>query len=202
MSGERPADYQVFAGRIAPSEIPFDRREAALRLGVPRDYDDPAAEKSFSEILAAAQPRYCFAAVPVRLTADAADLGFLTVASRDLCRCLSGCRTAFVLACTLGIGIDRLIARLGVTSPAGGFLADALASALAESLADAVSGMLPAGAEALRPRFSPGYGDLPLSVQPAVLSLLGAQKNAGITLNGALLMTPLKSITAIQGVEL
>ena len=48
-------------------------------------------------------------------------------------------------------------------------------------------------------RFSPGYGDLPLSVQPTVLAALDAQRRLGITLSSSLLMTPTKSVTAIIG---
>ena len=52
----------------------------------------------------------------------------------------------------------------------------------------------------LRPRYSPGYGDLSLEVQSEVLKVLNADKILGIKLGANLLMTPKKSITAVQGV--
>ena len=52
----------------------------------------------------------------------------------------------------------------------------------------------------LKPRYSPGYGDLSLSVQKDVLNILNADKILGIKLGENLLMIPKKSITAIQGV--
>ena len=53
---------------------------------------------------------------------------------------------------------------------------------------------------ALRHRFSPGYGDLPLSVQPAFLAALDATRRLGITLTSSFLMVPTKSVTAFVGV--
>ncbi len=50
-------------------------------------------------------------------------------------------------------------------------------------------------------RFSPGYGDLPLETQRDFIRLLDATRKAGITLNESCLMNPLKSVTAIAGVE-
>ena len=48
-------------------------------------------------------------------------------------------------------------------------------------------------------RFSPGYGDLPLSTQPVLLGALDAGRLLGITLSPALLMSPTKSVTAVVG---
>ncbi len=51
-----------------------------------------------------------------------------------------------------------------------------------------------------RPRFSPGYGDLPLALQPDLLHFLNAQRWVGITVGKTLLMSPMKSVTAIMGI--
>ena len=53
----------------------------------------------------------------------------------------------------------------------------------------------------LRPRFSPGYGDFDLGAQRDILNVLNADKILGIKLGSNLLMTPKKTITAVQGVE-
>ncbi len=50
-------------------------------------------------------------------------------------------------------------------------------------------------------RYSPGYGDLPLSVQPALLDALDAQNTLGITLTPQLWMVPQKSVTALIGLK-
>lgn len=48
-------------------------------------------------------------------------------------------------------------------------------------------------------RFSPGYGDLPLSLQPAMLRLTGADRMLGVQAGPSFLMTPMKSVTAVVG---
>ncbi len=53
----------------------------------------------------------------------------------------------------------------------------------------------------LTDRFSPGYGDLPLAVQPAMLGALNAERRLGVHLTESLLMTPSKSVTAVLGVS-
>ena len=50
-------------------------------------------------------------------------------------------------------------------------------------------------------RFSPGYGDVPLSLQRDVLAVLDAQRKLGITLSDTFFMTPCKSVTAFVGIE-
>ena len=128
------------------------------------------------------------------------DLGFGDIESYDLAKALKGCNEAYILGVTIGIGADRLISRLAVTSPAESFITDALASAAAESLCDYADNILRGEGE--KPfRFAPGYGDMPLSYQPAVLEALNADYTLGIRLNGSLLMTPMKSITAILGIK-
>ena len=51
-----------------------------------------------------------------------------------------------------------------------------------------------------RPRFSPGYGDLPLELQKDIFDVLDCPRQIGLTLNQSLLMSPSKSVTAIIGV--
>jgi cobalamin-dependent methionine synthase I len=50
-------------------------------------------------------------------------------------------------------------------------------------------------------RFSPGYGDLPLEFQKTVFLLLNPEKYIGLTLSESLLMTPIKSVSAIIGIH-
>ena len=55
--------------------------------------------------------------------------------------------------------------------------------------------------ETLRPRFSAGYGDLPLEYQRRIFDLLDPPTHIGLTLNDSYLMSPSKSVTALIGVE-
>ena len=49
-------------------------------------------------------------------------------------------------------------------------------------------------------RYSPGYGDLPLSVQGPLLDLLDAPRRVGLCASASHILTPRKSVTAILGV--
>ena len=121
------------------------------------------------------------------------------VRSRALAKNLQGVSRAYVMAVTLGVGVDRLLRRLSTTSGADLALADGYASALCEALCDEVSDRLSEGL-ATRPRFSPGYGDFPLSEQGWLLEKLSAGRTLGITLGESLLMTPVKSVSAVMGI--
>ena len=52
-----------------------------------------------------------------------------------------------------------------------------------------------------RPRFSPGYGDVPLDAQRDIFSALDISKNLSVYLNDSLLMSPSKSVTAFVGIK-
>lgn len=49
-------------------------------------------------------------------------------------------------------------------------------------------------------RYSPGYGDLDLEIQPKLLKLLDGEQ-IGITTNSSHLLLPQKSITALIGLS-
>ena len=50
-------------------------------------------------------------------------------------------------------------------------------------------------------RYSPGYGDLGLDVQPKIIDILQAQKRIGLSSNDDHLLIPRKSITAFIGLQ-
>ena len=52
----------------------------------------------------------------------------------------------------------------------------------------------------LTDRFSPGYGDLPLSLQPTLCGALDTQRTLGLYVTDSCLLNPGKSVTAIVGV--
>ena len=112
---------------------------------------------------------------------------------------------ALLLAVTLGPGVDAQIRRAGVGDIAAGVASDALGSALAEQAAEAAEAELRQWAarqgKYLTGRYSPGYGDWPLAVQPLLAAALDTARRAGLCVTENNLMTPRKSITAILGVS-
>ncbi len=123
----------------------------------------------------------------------------------DIQRHLAGCGSAIMLAVTLGPEADRCIRRAGVGDIAAGVATDALASALAEQAADAAEAALRqlAAAEGLylTGRFSPGYGDWPITVQPLLAAALDTQRRIGLCVTQTDLLLPRKSVTALLGVS-
>lgn len=127
----------------------------------------------------------------------------LVLEGADIARHLKGAQKVALFACTLGQGCDRELRRRGALSALDQMLYDCCASSLAEAGAQAVQELLGEEARALgleaRARFSPGYGDLPLSVQPALLEALDAMRATGMAVTENCFLTPTKSVTAILG---
>lgn len=126
---------------------------------------------------------------------------FGEVKSRSLAKILAPCRSAVLFAATLGMGVERYLCALEAAGPSRTFFADAVASAFIEALCDRAGEMISERFGRVTGRFSPGYGDLPLSIQPSLLSSLNAGRVLGITLTDSMLMIPRKTVSAIIGVK-
>lgn len=125
-----------------------------------------------------------------------------TARSNHLKDSVDGCERVLLLAATVGVGIDRLIAKYGRLAPAKALLLQAIGTERVEALCDAFCDELAQETGlVLRARFSPGYGDLPLSTQREVFAVLEPSKYIGLTLNDSYLMSPSKSVTAFVGLS-
>lgn len=185
--------------RLDASRLRVDPAEAAARLRTPKESVSGAAvSEALERLLPHVRPVFSYVTAAVNTDGDRLDVGFGPFVSSSLAARLSGCRECAVMALTLGAGTDRYLSRLSLTSPSAHFVADALASAIAEAAADEAEKIILAGRKTPG-RFSPGYGDFPLSLQPAVLALTDAGRLSGITVSPSLLMSPMKSITAVIG---
>ena len=147
----------------------------------------------------------CYARFGIEIYGDNIDLGFTRTCSHSLAKCLDGCHEIVILAATVGFGIDRLIGKYSLLSPSRAVILQALGSERVEALCDAFCNELAIVDEkngnTLRPRFSPGYGDLSLDLQKDIFAALGCTKTIGITLGDNLFMNPTKSVTAIIGIK-
>ncbi len=126
-----------------------------------------------------------------------------TSAGEDLQTLLRDCDRVVLFALTLGPGPEMLIRREGLRSPAAALILDACASAACEQACDdlqqELEELLCTEGIFSTDRFSPGYGDLPLTVQQPLLELLDGQRRCGITLSDTCIMSPRKSVTAVFG---
>ena len=103
---------------------------------------------------------------------------------------------------SIGHGLDRLIARYSRTSPLRALLFNAIGTERVEALADSFVSYLEDKTEMkAMPRFSPGYGDLPLSLQGEVFKVLKPEKHMGVFLSESFVMSPSKSVTAFVGLK-
>ena len=181
--------------------IELNKNEVALRLKTERGFTSPEIEKCLNSLRSCSCVKYSVVKVPVLCGKNGElDLGFGNFCSTDLTKNLRNCNEAFIFAVTIGTGVDRLLKSLSLVSSADLFITDGLASALVESACDEAEKRIK-GELICNPRFSPGYGDLSLSVQPGILQLLNAERLLGIKLNESLMMTPTKTITAIMGIK-
>lgn len=116
---------------------------------------------------------------------------------------LIDCKKFILFAATIGIGVDKLIEKYRLVSPVKSVLINGIGSERAEALCDSFTGLMESKYSEtgfkLKPRFSPGYGDLPLEIQVEILKILDAQKIMGLYLNDSYLITPSKTVTAIIG---
>ena len=127
----------------------------------------------------------------------------VTLSGFDILRHLRGARYAAVLACTLGIENERRLRTAAVQQPLEGAVLDAACSAYVEAAVSALDGHVAELAArcgfSTNRRYSPGYGDLPLSTQPCLLAATNATRLAGITATAGNLLLPSKSVTALIG---
>lgn len=175
------------------------RREALRYLGIKGDPPPDVAqqvERALSRLLPLCAPRSVWRVFPK-------DRLPLELSGQDIHQLLRDCDRVVLFALTLGPEAELLIRREGLRSPTEALILDACASAACEQACDDLQKQLEDQlcVEGLYPtdRFSPGYGDLPLTVQAPLLELLDAQKRCGITLSDTFIMTPRKSVTAIFG---
>ena len=181
--------------------------EALRYLGVPHPTQDlrREAERLADELSDMIQPRYVYRVFglehhPDCVRLQGANVDLTGSSARTM---LAGCGQAALLACTLGARFDAKLLALQARDMAKAVVVDALGSAFVEAGCDEaereIAGRFPG--MYLADRFSPGYGDLPLALQPRFCAALDAGRRLGLTVSQSLLMNPVKSVTAVIGLS-
>lgn len=188
-----------------PTMGTVNRREILRYAGVREETPELAVllNEALEEALPLLAGKVCWQEFPLTVQHDCLDLGFAKTSSTALSRNLSGCDRILVFAATLGLPLDRLISRYSHLSPAKALMLQAIGTERIEALCDSFCAGIRQEAEAqglhTAPRFSPGYGDLPLDIQRDLFRTLDCPRKIGLTLNDSCLMSPSKSVTAILG---
>ncbi|MBQ8431513.1 MAG: hypothetical protein IJX28_01380 [Clostridia bacterium] len=191
---------------------PPPHRDTVLRyagISPAAAYGDPSLPSLLEDCLSlAAEPSafsVCYGVFPLRISGEDLDLGFATLSSADLLALWKDCRHVLAFAATVGLSFDRAVARAEAHSPTRALLLDALGSERVEALCDTfcqrMATQYASEGALLTPRFSPGYGDLPLSFQIPLFQALDCSRRIGLTLNQSLSMSPSKSVTAMVGIR-
>ena len=185
---------------------PFELREALRYMGVrgePTTELMQLAQEAGTLLTKAANYRWRSVRLPLHWDGSALLLGELPLTGQSIRRHLGGCTEAILLCGTLGSGVDQLIRREMLLHPARALAVNGCAAALLEARLDdtcaALAQTLHAEGLTLTARFSPGYGDLPLTLQGSLLTLLEAYR-IGLTLNAGGQLQPEKSVTALCGI--
>ena len=145
--------------------------------------------------------KVCYCILPVTIIGNTIDFNAFKVNSEKLALNLKNCERAIVFGATLGTEIDRLIMKYGKLSPTKALFFQAIGATMIETLCDEFSQEIKSELSVnLKPRFSPGFGDLELTCQKDIFEVLNCSKNIGLTLNNSLLMSPTKSVTAFVGI--
>lgn len=174
------------AGENAPEEL----RAQVLRIA--------------ADLMEQIQPRYCYRVVSVVRAMDGLLLpeAGVTLTGKTAFLMLGQCEKAVLLACTLGAEFDTLLRTEQARDIANAVILDVCGSAWVEAGCDEAERELAARLEGfyLTDRFSPGYGDLPLEIQPGVCAALDTTRRLGLYVTDSLLLNPAKSVTAILGI--
>ena len=122
----------------------------------------------------------------------------------DIRRHLDECTRAVLMAATLGPDVETLLMRTQVQDMARALIMDGCASSAIESVCDGFESSLRRQYEAeghfLTDRFSPGYGDMPISLQTDFCDLLDTRRRIGLTVSRSGILLPRKSVTAVMGI--
>ena len=149
-----------------------------------------------------AQPKYVFKKYnQFKISKEVITLdNHFIIDSKDLSNHLKASNNIFILAITLGIQIEQLIKKEILVNPSKGIILDAIASEYIEKCADKACKEIVSITKGFRnTRFSPGYGDLSLSVQEKIIKTLDTERKIGLYCNDSFLLLPSKSITAFFG---
>ena len=185
----------------------IDISEALRYLGADKadEATRRAVEQAAEELTEKLVPRFVYKVFSVEHTESGAFLpeAGLALPGKMAKSMLHCCGQAALLCCTLGAEFDRLLRMTQARDMAKASILNACGSAYAEAGCNEAEKEIASRYPNLylTDRFSPGYGDLPLSIQPSFITALDADRRLGVTVTDSLLMLPAKTVTAVIGLS-
>ncbi len=159
-------------------------------------------EKKLLQII---KPRYIYRLFTITHVKGGVQLedGKLFLPGNDISAHLQGCKQVALMAATLAVDTDRFLKKLQFSDMAQAAIANSAANTAIEQICDGVAEEIKNRLPLLHQtsRFSPGYGDLPISIQKEFLAVLDAPKKIGLAVTASNIMVPEKSVSAIIGLS-
>ena len=190
--------------------LPLEKSEVLRYLGYRRKQEltpdiSALVDEMILEVQNVSNARYLYQAYD--FTLDEANHAIhltntdLVLQSKQLYSHLKNAKQVVLLAATLGIEVERQVRLYELSEMTKAFVLDAACVDYIEKICDLAEVDIDTQFtdSILNRRFSPGYGDLSLEVQPQFLKTLSADRQLGLTLTENYLMIPRKSVTAILG---
>lgn len=166
---------------------------------------DKIIDSCIEEMKDIAIPRSVYKVFDVEILEDGVYLkeyGIL-LKGKDIREHLKNSRKCAILASTIGVTVDNRIRYLNKSDVTSGIILDSCATEAIEGTCNDLEAEIREIAKKenlnINFRYSPGYGDFGLEVQPIILKLLNAEKKIGLTCTESYILIPRKSVTAIIG---
>lgn len=168
--------------------------------GTATDDEARLADEGINLALSAATPKCVHQIYDCHVSAADTHFGSMIAHSENLAKMLEKSKKAVVVCASAGVGIDNMMRKYSANNMALSTAIGAAGSSIVECMLDDFCADLSQKYK-ITPRFSPGYGDLSLDFQRDIFAALDITRKIGVTLDESCLMTPVKSVTAIIGIE-
>ena len=160
-------------------------------------------QNAFTKLEEFIRPRFVWGRFHIVHFDGGIQLDDLHIYSNDIARLTSRSDECILMAATLGHETDRQISIAQQKNMLDGLALDSCASVMIDSCIDGFikSEIAPSlrENERMTHRFSPGYGDLSMNVTDDIITILNATKRIGLSVTRSMMMSPVKSVTAIAG---
>lgn len=193
--------------KLKPVTIPKD--EVLRYLGYKKQEIEESLDKLINETIEESKelllPKFVYGSYKNKLQENGVLLEGtnLVFQGKDIKEHLKYSNEVAVMAVTIGSKIETRIKFYEKSNLTKALILDSCATTAVEEVCDQIEEYIKMEANkknlSITFRYSPGYGDLPLTIQGEVISVLKADKTIGLTASDHHLLFPRKSVTAIIG---
>lgn len=190
--------------------VSVDRREALRYLGCRGEPDERTRhdlERAAALVEQSVRPRYLMLSAPLDRSGAVLSVSgtVLSLPGKDISRVLADCASCYLLCATLGSEMEALLRSWQLRDLTFAAILDACGSSGVENVCAQAERALTlecrARGEYLTDRYSPGYGDLPITLQRDFCAALDTGRRLGVSVTDSGILLPRKSVTALIGVS-